>query len=241
MACPATPAAPRYATHATVISRPTTDPSTGSAIPASGRNHSKLRPTASRIAPAHVFSPRVLVARVKAVLDGPGGGKALVLDRTPFYAEMGGQVGDVGALSLDGHRLAVDDTQAGPNGEFLHLVHRPPPDLHDWEGREVEPRVDLDRRLAIQRHHSATHILNWALRELLGDHVRQAGSLVAPDHLRFDFTHYEAVGEERIDEMIERKKDVADRVVGSGESWLTDLSNDRLRQVFRLGSEAVAE
>ena len=146
-------------------------------------------------------------ARVKAVLDGPGGGKALVLDRTPFYAEMGGQVGDVGALSLDGHRLAVDDTQAGPNGEFLHLVHRPPPDLHDWEGREVEPRVDLDRRLAIQRHHSATHILNWALRELLGDHVRQAGSLVAPDHLRFDFTHYEAVGEERIDEIEHRAND----------------------------------
>ena len=141
-------------------------------------------------------------ATVRAVLDAPENAKAVVLDRTPFYAEMGGQVGDAGRLAAPGGgELVVEHTYKGPHGEFLHLVPEPPPDLSDWTGRTVETRVDAKRRRAIQRHHSATHILNWALRTLLGDHIRQAGSLVSPDHLRFDFTHFEALTEEQIDEI----------------------------------------
>ncbi|MFP4351981.1 MAG: alanine--tRNA ligase [Puniceicoccaceae bacterium] len=140
-------------------------------------------------------------ATIRAVLDAPGGARAVVLDRTPFYAEMGGQVGDTGTIVAPGGELVVEHTCKGPHGEFLHLVPEPPPDLPDWTGRTVEPRVDAKRRRAIQRHHSATHILNWALRTLLGDHIRQAGSLVSPDHLRFDFTHFEALAEKQIDEI----------------------------------------
>ncbi len=163
------------------------------------------------------FEPESLAgtrATVTAVLDAPGGAKAVLLDQTPFYAEMGGQVGDTGILASDGMDIAVARTEKGPHGEFLHIVEAAPADLGDWIDREVEPRVDARRRRAIQRHHSATHILNWALRELLGDHVRQAGSLVAPDHLRFDFTQFEALTEEQIDE-IERRVNEAILANGS--------------------------
>ncbi len=138
---------------------------------------------------------------VTAVLDAPNGDTAILLDETPFYAEMGGQVGDSGMLRIEGQEIPVGRTQKGPGGEFLHLVTDPPIDLRQLVGKKVEPQVDAYRRRAIQRHHSATHILNWALRKLLGDHVRQAGSLVDENHLRFDFNHYEALTEEQIDEI----------------------------------------
>jgi len=138
---------------------------------------------------------------VTGVVGMPGGGKAVILDETPFYAEMGGQVGDSGMLLKDSLQIPVNRTQKGPGGEFLHVVDHPDFDLEDLIGESVEPRVDAYRRRAIQRHHSATHILNWALRKVLGDHVQQAGSLVNDQHLRFDFTHFESISEEMIDEI----------------------------------------
>ncbi|MEM0967197.1 MAG: alanine--tRNA ligase [Verrucomicrobiota bacterium] len=151
------------------------------------------------------FEPSDLAGQqvsVTGVVDIPDGAKAIILDQTPFYAEMGGQVGDSGFIRLPkGEEIRIYGTQKGPNGEFLHLVSDPTNDLDQIAGETVEPKVDLRRRQAIQRHHSATHVLNWALRRLLGDHVQQAGSLVDDDHLRFDFTHYEAVSEEQIDEI----------------------------------------
>ncbi|MBC2601027.1 alanine--tRNA ligase [Puniceicoccus vermicola] len=140
-------------------------------------------------------------ATVTAVLDAPDGAKAILLDESPFYAEMGGQVGDSGTIVFNGTEIPIARTQKGPGGEFLHLVTDPSPELTNLVGKTVEPRVDAYRRRAIQRHHSATHILNWALRKLLGDHVQQAGSLVTENQLRFDFNHYEALTEEQIDEI----------------------------------------
>ncbi|MGH7996592.1 MAG: alanine--tRNA ligase [Opitutaceae bacterium] len=118
----------------------------------------------------------------------------LVFEETPFYAEMGGQVGDQGTVLLDGRTLTIVDTVKDKAGRHLHKLAAPPPvDAGEIRGREAALAVDLPRRRAIQRHHSATHLLHWALRKVLGAHVRQAGSLNGPEHLRFDFSHFEAV------------------------------------------------
>jgi len=126
------------------------------------------------------------------------GSQFVVLESTPFYGEMGGQVGDTGRLTVGNHGYPVIDTKVR-DGVIYHEIESG----ETLEG-EVTLSLDLKRRRAIQRHHSATHILNWALRETLGDHVRQAGSYVGPDRLRFDFAHFEAVSDEqlrRIEEM----------------------------------------
>jgi alanyl-tRNA synthetase len=123
----------------------------------------------------------------------------VVLDRTPFYAEAGGQVGDVGAIAtLDGGaELRVDDTQYGLPGLVLHRGEIVRGELA--EGDEVIAAIDGRRRDRVRRNHTATHVLHWALREVLGPHVQQSGSLVAPDRLRFDFSHFEAVTPEQLD------------------------------------------
>ena len=111
----------------------------------------------------------------------------IVLDQTPFYAEAGGQVGDTGTLRTDGALALVRDTQSAPEGTHVHLV-----DITEGVfdvGDVVRAEVDGSRRADIMRNHSATHLLHAALRTTLGSHVQQAGSLVAPDRLRFDFTH----------------------------------------------------
>jgi len=118
-------------------------------------------------------------------------GDWVVLDRTPFYAEGGGQVGDTGTLtSATGSAEVLDCTYALP-GQHRHRVVVTSGEL--LAGQEVTARIDGPRRDAIRRNHTATHLLHWALREVLGDHVKQQGSLVAPDRLRFDFSHYEAL------------------------------------------------
>ena len=128
----------------------------------------------------------------------------VVLDRTPFYAESGGQVGDTGVdrRRRRGARVRVDDTQYGLPGLVLHRgVGR---GGHDRGGRRGDRRASTaPRRDAIRRNHTATHVLHWALREVLGPHVKQAGSLVAPDRLRFDFSHHEAVTPRRSSTRIE--------------------------------------
>jgi len=117
----------------------------------------------------------------------------LVLDKTPFYAESGGQVGDTGTLNITGEEtIHVLDTVKDAEGTIIHVVDHLPSSFGD-----VTAVVDTERRERIVRHHSATHLLHAALRECLGDHVQQKGSLVAPDRLRFDFSHFERVTPEQ--------------------------------------------
>jgi alanyl-tRNA synthetase len=133
------------------------------------------------------------VARVLYAADG-----RVVLDRTPFYAESGGQIGDAGEISCEatGARVRVVDTVYGVPDLHVHVVE--PMDGELRVGDEVTAMVDADRRAGIRRNHTATHILHWALREVLGDHVKQQGSWVGPDRLRFDFSHYEALTAEQL-------------------------------------------
>jgi alanyl-tRNA synthetase len=128
-------------------------------------------------------------------------GAFLVFDRTPFYAEMGGQVGDSGHALAGGKALSIVDTLKDKSGRHLHRVPADAtlPNL----GAPVDLLVDPVRRRAIQRHHTATHLLHWALRKILGTHVQQAGSLNAPDRLRFDFSHFEAVTRAQLREIEE--------------------------------------
>ena len=127
----------------------------------------------------------------------------LVLDCTPFYAEMGGQVADHGVIETDGALFQVTDVQKDKAGKFLHygVMHSG----HLQVEQTVTARIDTNRRKAIMRAHSATHLLQAALREVLGDHVHQAGSLVEPDRLRFDLTHFSAITPdelERVNEIV---------------------------------------
>ncbi len=129
---------------------------------------------------------------------GPGDGGppiALVLDKTPFYGESGGQVGDVGTIEGDGFTFAVEDTQR--EHKFTLHMGRVVKGSASLDAR-VRARVDAERRQAIQRAHTATHVLHHALQTHLGKHAQQAGSKVEPDRLRFDFANPEAVGRERL-------------------------------------------
>ncbi len=112
----------------------------------------------------------------------------VVLDKTPFYAEMGGQIGDSGVLECNGAVFQVKDVQKNKGGKFLHHGKLESGELK--VGDTVTAKLDVERRKAIARAHSATHLLQKVLRIVLGDHVQQAGSLVEPDRLRFDFTHF---------------------------------------------------
>ncbi|MCR5663107.1 MAG: alanine--tRNA ligase, partial [bacterium] len=143
--------------------------------------------------------------KVCAVL-GSGDSRAVVLEDTPFYAEMGGEVGDTGTITAGAQVLPVIDTKQR-EGVVLHFID-PACDFTVSAGDEAFACVDEERRLNIQRNHTATHLLHWALREVLGKDAHQQGSLVAPDRLRFDFTFGEAVGTERlakIERMINEK------------------------------------
>ena len=120
----------------------------------------------------------------------------IVLDKTPFYAEMGGQVADHGVILCGDSRFEVSNVQKDKAGKYLH--HGTMVSGSMKVDDVVLASIDVDRRKAIMRAHSATHLLQKALSSVLGDHVHQAGSLVEPDHLRFDFTHYSAVTPEEM-------------------------------------------
>lgn len=122
----------------------------------------------------------------------------LVFNHSPFYAEMGGQVGDTGAIEFDDRHFDVSDTIKDANGRFLHKVSG---DVSGLDRQEANLIVDHDRRRSIERHHSATHILHWALRKVLGTHIRQAGSFVDDQRLRFDFSHFEAINPDQLAEI----------------------------------------
>ncbi|MBU2447020.1 MAG: alanine--tRNA ligase [Bacteroidetes bacterium] len=118
----------------------------------------------------------------------------VVLDKTPFYAEAGGQVGDTGKLVFNEDIINVLDTQR--DGEVIY--HKIETINENIAGNLVDARIDVNRRRSIMRNHSATHLLHKALREILGSHVKQAGSLVDPGRLRFDFTHFKKVSKEEL-------------------------------------------
>ena len=137
------------------------------------------------------------LAKIVAVLDGDEDGTFEVfLDVTPFYAESGGQVGDTGSLRSDSLELDVVDTTFALPGLRRHVC-RPVRGL-PRAGETVTARIDNERRSRIRRHHTATHVLHWALRNVLGEHVKQAGSLVEDDRLRFDFSHFAAVTDDEL-------------------------------------------
>ena len=123
---------------------------------------------------------------------------ALILQETPFYAESGGQVGDTGVIDSEGGLFIVSDTQKSGN-TIVHFGKVKSGRVR--VGCKAEARVNAERREAIILNHSATHLMHAALRQVLGSHVLQKGSLVAPDRLRFDFSHYEAVSEEQLREI----------------------------------------
>ncbi len=134
-----------------------------------------------------------LEATVVGVLATEDGASEVFLDATPFYAESGGQVGDTGTIVTESGRLEVQDTQNVAGGLIVHrgVLHG-----EIVAGQTAVATIDADRREAIRRNHTATHLLHAALRNVLGDHVRQQGSLVAPDRLRFDFSHGDGLATE---------------------------------------------
>ncbi|OLS03903.1 alanine--tRNA ligase [Tissierella creatinophila] len=132
-----------------------------------------------------------LVSKEKGVNSMSEGEEGmLVLDETPFYAESGGQVGDSGLIKNDSFEVEVIDTKHNKDGLIIHMIKvmEGTINLND----EVVAMVDISRRDSIRRNHSATHLLHKALREVLGEHVNQAGSIVLPNRLRFDYTHFES-------------------------------------------------
>jgi alanyl-tRNA synthetase len=164
--------------------------------------------------------------RERQVLENGQSG-ALVLNQTPFYAEAGGQVGDQGVIrTAGGGRFRVTDTQRKLGDLHVHLGR-----VEDGSIRIDEPvelAVDHDRRGRIRIHHSATHLLHEALRQVLGDHVAQKGSLVAPDRLRFDFAHHKGMTRDEIEEV----EDLANAIV---------LQNDPVTTRLMAVDEAIAE
>jgi alanyl-tRNA synthetase len=135
--------------------------------------------------------------RASSVSEGQEAG--VILTSTPFYGEMGGQVGDTGEILGPKGRFSVTNTVRGPQDVVIHQGKVTKGSLS--VGDEVAAVVDKERRLDIARNHSATHLLQLALRQVLGEHVQQRGSLVAPDRLRFDFSHLEALTQEEIAEV----------------------------------------
>jgi alanyl-tRNA synthetase len=161
-------------------------------------------------------------ARVLRVLESG----EVFLDRTPFYAEGGGQVGDTGTITTETGVARVLDTTAALPGLHRHVVDIVEGEIH--EGQEAAAAIDVERREAIRRNHTGTHLLHWALREVLGAHVKQQGSLVAPDYLRFDFSHHSPVSPEEM-EQIETM--VNDRVLANEPVRAYTTSKDHAEQL----------
>ena len=175
-----------------------------------------------------------------------GAEAVLILDRTPFYAEAGGQVGDTGEITGDGFRFRVEDTIKLAGAFHGHVGQLLEGSLK--AGATVTASVDAARRRAIVLHHSATHLMHAALRELLGAHVEQRGSLVAPDHLRFDFSHPRQVTpeelraiEKHVNDAIRENPDATEEIMGFDDALKTgamalfgEKYGDRVR-VLRFG------
>jgi len=158
-------------------------------------------------------------AQILAIRDNQ-----VVTDVTPFYVEMGGQVSDTGVLVIGGAEYIVEDVRK--NGDaIVHLCETP---VAAVVGDRAVVRINADRRKDIAREHSATHLLHESLRRVLGSHVQQAGSLVAPDHLRFDFSHFEKV---RQDELEEIERMVNEKIFQSIDVRTEELSIEKARSI----------
>jgi len=162
----------------------------------------------------------------------------LVLDRTPFYGESGGQVGDTGVIKLENGRFEVTDTQKQAGDVVLHIGRFEGTAIQ--AGDTVEPQVDAQRRAMIALNHSATHLLHAALRQVLGDHVQQKGSLVDPDRLRFDFSHFEPISREQL-QTIERLVNQQIRVNHRVETQVMSLEDAKEAGAMALFGEKYAE
>ncbi|CAM4023076.1 alanine--tRNA ligase [Pseudoalteromonas byunsanensis] len=149
---------------------------------------------------------------VSVLQDGQQG--IVVLDRTPFYAESGGQVGDTGSLTVTGGEFSVTDTTKLGNAFAHHGTVSGTISLNE----KVDARIDIQRRESIKKNHTATHLVHEALRQVLGEHVAQKGSLVMPDRLRFDFSHFEGVTKAQLREV-------------------EDMVNAQIRSNFALNTE----
>ena len=178
-------------------------------------------------------------ARVVAILDGEdelgeigeGTQGSIILDRTPFYAESGGQVGDSGRLTSANGSITVSDTYSPVQGLIIHKVT-----VNNGAvtvGDHLTATVDADKRDATRRNHTATHLVHAALREVLGTHVKQAGSIVAPNYLRFDFTHYQPMSPAEITEI----EDLVNRYILKNEPVSTDVMN--IEDAMRSGAVAL--
>ena len=164
----------------------------------------------------------------------PGVEAIVVLDRTPFYAEMGGQVADHGVIAKSGPQGAlfqVHDVKKNKGGKYMHYGKLVEGSLK--VGDTVHGEIDVERRMAIARAHSATHLLHAALKTVLGDHVHQAGSLVEPDRLRFDFTHFEAVTPEQLAEV----NQIVNRAILDGTPIQTEVLP--IEEAKKKGAEAL--
>ena len=139
--------------------------------------------------PAHIIKYREVQQKKRTAYE-------VILDKTPFYGEMGGEVGDTGVLVSENEEIQVLDTKK-ENGLSIHIVDK----LPEQPEAEFMACVDVERRRAIEANHTCTHLLDEALREVLGDHVEQKGSLVTADSLRFDFSHFEKVTPEQLREV----------------------------------------
>ena len=155
----------------------------------------------------------------------------VVLDQTPFYAEMGGQVADHGMITMGESVFQVNNVQKDKGGKYLHHGKMVKGSLKVDD--VVEASIDVERRKAIMRAHSATHLLQKALTKVLGDHVHQAGSLVEPDHLRFDFTHYSALTQE---ELAQVNSIVQDSIL---EGYSIDVREMPIEEAKKLGATAL--
>ncbi len=196
------------------------------------------------------YSDNTATATVVAVVETGDAQVEIFLDVTPFYAEGGGQVGDTGLIETDTGRARVVDTTYALPGLTRHLATVEEGEIR--VGQTATVAIDVARREAIRRNHTGTHLLHWALRAVLGDHVKQQGSLVAPDRLRFDFTHYSQVttdevyriedlvnarvlADEAVDVAVMSKHD-ADEV--GAIAFFADKYGDEVR-VVRAGSDSI--
>ena len=161
---------------------------------------------------------------------------AMRLTQTPFYAESGGQIADTGILQQGEKIIRVTDVQK-VNGQFIHYVDKLPDDLTGaWTAK-----IDLDRRREIEKHHSVTHLMHAALREELGEHVAQKGSLVAPDKLRFDFSHFDAVTPEQLDVVEKRVNEKIQENISLQEDRDVPIDDARERGAMMLFGEKYGE
>jgi alanyl-tRNA synthetase len=176
-----------------------------------------------------------IVANGDSVSSASAGSRVqLVLDRTPFYADGGGQVGDTGTISGPSGSVTIEDTQRPVPGLFVHYGVVAEGTLE--VGQTVRAQVDVARRADIQRNHTATHMLHRALRDVVGEHAAQAGSLVAPERLRFDFTHTKAVEPAQLRE-IERRLNSWARADGKVSWEITDYQTALDRGAIALFGE----